>query len=87
MPEGRRRAVHGVRTTVDSDFVVTRGAIAIFASSEIAERGFCSACGTPLTYRGVASRRISVTIGSLDDPDAVAPEFQLGAESRRALAR
>ena len=56
VPEGRRRAVHGVRTAVPmTDFVVTRGAIATFASSDIAERGFCSACGTPLTYRGVKS--------------------------------
>jgi hypothetical protein len=65
-----------------TDFVVTRGQIATFASSDIAERGFCSACGTPLTYRGVTSRRISVTVCSLDEPDAVAPEFQLGAESQ-----
>jgi len=64
-----------------TDFVVTRGQIATFASSDIAERGFCSACGTPLTYRGVMSRRISVAICSLDEPDAVAPQFQLGAES------
>jgi hypothetical protein len=32
-------------------FVVTRGALAIFQSSDIAERGICSACGTPLAYR------------------------------------
>lgn len=72
-------------------FVVTHGAIATFASSDIAERGFCSACGTPLTYRGLKSAHISVTIGSLDDPNAAAPESQLGVESRvnwlaRALA-
>src|ERR1700756_4838437 len=48
-----------------TDFVVTRGQIATFASSDIAERGFCSTCGTPLTYRGVTSRRISVTVCSL----------------------
>ena len=52
-----------------------------FARSEIAERGFCAACGTPLTYRNVTSARISVTIGTLDDPNAVAPELQLGAEA------
>jgi hypothetical protein len=62
-------------------FQVTRGSLGIFKSSDIAERGFCPACGTPLTYRAVASSRISVTICSLDDPNAVAPEFQLGAES------
>jgi hypothetical protein len=65
-----------------ADFVVTRGSIATFASSDIAERGFCAACGTPLTYRNVTSTRTSVTICSLDDPEAVSPEFQLGAETQ-----
>jgi hypothetical protein len=64
------------------DFVVTRGQVATFVSSDIAERGFCSACGTPLTYRGLKAAHISVTIGSLDEPNAVAPETQLGVESR-----
>ena len=59
--------------------VFTHGAPKIFRSSEIAERGFCADCGTPLTYRNVTSARVSVTICSLDDPDAVAPEFQLDA--------
>jgi len=63
-------------------FVATRGVIATFASSDIAERGFCSVCGTPLTYRELKSADISVTILSLDDPNAVAPDTQLGAESQ-----
>jgi hypothetical protein len=72
-------AFGGVRT---SDFVVTRGAIASFASSNIAERGFCAECGTPLTYQGLGSDRISVTLGSLDDPNGAKPTAQLGVESR-----
>jgi hypothetical protein len=72
-------AFGGVRM---SEFVVTRGVISTFASSDIAERGFCAECGTPLTYRGLGTDRISVTLGSLDDPDAVEPETQLGVESR-----
>ena len=63
-------------------FVVTRGTITAFVSSEIAERGFCAGCGTPLTYMGVGAGHISVTIGSLDDPNAVAPDSQLGVENR-----
>ncbi|MBV9289779.1 MAG: GFA family protein [Hyphomicrobiales bacterium] len=59
----------------------TRGAPAIYRSSEIAERGFCSVCGTPLTYRLIARDRISVTIGSLDRPTEIAPTKQLGVES------
>jgi hypothetical protein len=75
----------GVRT---AEFIVTRGAISTFSSSDIAERGFCAQCGTPLTYRGLSADRISVTLGSLDDPNAVEPTTQLGVESRVAwLAR
>ena len=75
-----------------SEFVVTRGAIATFSSSDIAERGFCAECGTPLTYRGLKGDRVSVTLGSLDDPSAVEPRIQLGVESRvgwldRSLSR
>jgi hypothetical protein len=65
-----------------SSFVVKRGSITTFASSEIAERGFCAACGTPLTYRLRGAERIGVALGSLDDPNAVMPESQLGVESR-----
>ena len=65
-------------------FVVTRGVIAAFASSDIAERGFCAACGTPLTYRGHETGRISVTLGSLDDPRAFTPQSQQGVESQVA---
>ena len=65
-----------------ANLVFTRGAPAKYSSSEIAERGFCAACGTPLTYQMKGSKRISVTIGSLDDPAAVAPDEQLGVEAR-----
>jgi hypothetical protein len=60
----------------------TRGAPAIFHSSESGERGFCSACGTPLTYRMHGSGRISVTMASLDDPERMRPTRQYGVESK-----
>ena len=66
----------------NADLVFTRGALTKFSSSDIAERGFCAACGTPLTYQMKGSKRISVTIGSLDDPAAFAPGDQLGIEAR-----
>ena len=62
-------------------FAFTRGAPAVYRSSEIAERGFCAICGTPLTYRLIGRDRISVTIGSLDQPAEVTPTMQLGLES------
>jgi hypothetical protein len=76
---GPMMAFGGVRL---SEFFVSSGAIATFSSSDIAERGFCAQCGTPLTYQGVGSDRISVTLGSLDEPGAVAPVTQLGVESK-----
>ena len=63
-------------------FVVTHGRLAKFASSEIAERGFCSACGTPLTWEGKGADHVSFTTGSLDEPEAVEIVGQLGVESR-----
>jgi hypothetical protein len=74
-------AFGGVRL---DQLVWTRGAPKIFASSAIAERGFCAQCGTPLTYRMHEREgdRISVTLGSLDQPAAVAPTIQFGVESK-----
>jgi hypothetical protein len=53
-----------------------------FRSSNIAERGFCARCGTPLTYSRDGSGKISVMLGSLDDPTAVVPQDQFGVESK-----
>ena len=60
----------------------TRGAPAIYRSSQAAERGFCAACGTPLTFHYVGSNRISVSLGSLDDPSQAPPERAYGLESK-----
>jgi hypothetical protein len=66
-----------------ADFAWTRGKPGSFRSSEVIERDFCRDCGTPLTYRALDRDRVSVTIGSLDDPDRVHPEAQFGIEGRR----
>jgi hypothetical protein len=63
-------------------FEVTRGTLSIFRSSEAAERGFCNNCGTPLTFHYVDRPRISISLGSLDQPERVVPETQYGIESR-----
>jgi hypothetical protein len=61
---------------------ITRGKLSTFSSSSIAERGFSASCGTPLTYRSIPGGFVTVTLGSLDDPNAFAPHTQYGAESR-----
>lgn len=60
----------------------TRGLPRVFSSSEETERGFCGNCGTPLTFHYVFSNRISVSLGSLDDPKRVVPANQYGTEGR-----
>lgn len=67
-------------------FAVTRGEIAIFRSSDQAERGFCRQCGTPLTFGYTDGDHVSVSIGSLDDPEAFPPVDQHGVESRLSWA-
>ena len=63
-------------------FAWTRGRPAVFASSSAAERGFCRECGTPLSFRYLGRKEISITIGSLDEPAQVKPREQIGIESR-----
>ena len=63
-------------------FEVTRGELAVFKSSDEAERGFCRNCGTPLSFHYVGSDRISISIGSFDRPERVAPAIQYGIEGR-----
>lgn len=66
-----------------ADLAWTRGEPGSFRSSEAVERGFCRDCGTPLTYAQLDKDRISVSLGSLDDPSAVEPEEQFGIEARQ----
>ncbi len=65
------------------NFAWTRGSPAFFASSNLAKRAFCPACGTPLSFKyDTAEARMYVTIGSLDHPDEVTLVKQYGVESR-----
>ena len=60
----------------------TKGEPKVYRSSAVAERSFCPDCGTPLTFRYLDLPKISVSIGSLDDPAAVRPTSQCSIESR-----
>ena len=57
---------------------------AYFASSKIARRGFCSHCGTPLSFEFLDSERMDLAVGSLDDPSALKPTEHFAVESRIA---
>jgi hypothetical protein len=65
-----------------ADFAWTRGSPPAFRSSTAAERHFCPACGTPLTFRYLHKDWIDVSVGSLDHPERVPPTVQVGVESR-----
>ena len=58
----------------------TRGERSVFHSSNRNWRGFCAACGTPLTYESEGS--IEVSIGSLDRPDLAPPTVQVNVADR-----
>jgi hypothetical protein len=64
------------------DFAWVKGTPGIFKSSDAVERGFCRDCGTPLFFRYVDKNRISVSLGSLDEPARLPPVRQYGVESR-----
>ncbi|NGO53986.1 GFA family protein [Allomesorhizobium camelthorni] len=61
----------------------TRGEPKRFASSNVARRGFCAACGTPLTYEYEGG--IDVAIGALDDPNLAPPTVQLNPADKLAV--
>ena len=63
-------------------FAWTRGKPAAFRSSSIAERDFCAACGTPLSFRRIGGPKIEIMTGAFDHPDRVIPTLQYGTESR-----
>jgi hypothetical protein len=63
-------------TFANDGFAFTTGRPAIFASSPLVRRGFCAACGTPLTYeRAERPGEIDVTTCSLDEAEAHPPTY------------
>jgi len=59
-----------------------RGSPKLYASSAIAERGFCPNCGTPLSFHYLDSAEMDVSVGSLDEPARIRPMAHFGTESR-----
>jgi hypothetical protein len=65
-----------------ANFSWTRGTPSSFKSSSVAERDFCAACGTPLSYRKIGADNIEIMTGAFDRPDRMVPTLQFGTESR-----
>lgn len=71
-----------------AEFAWTKGAPTFYASSNLAKRGFCAICGTPLSFAyDIPEARIYVTTGSLDDPNSAPIVMQYGVESRLAWVK
>ncbi|MBX4911507.1 MULTISPECIES: GFA family protein [Rhizobium] len=58
----------------------TRGEPSYFQSSVNIDRGFCSNCGTPMTYRHPGG--LELAIGTFDDRSDLAPQIQVNYEAR-----
>lgn len=79
-------APYAALVTVRQDQLVwTRGQRSRFQSSNKVQRGFCGACGTPLTFEWDAVK-IDLAVCAFDDADAVAPAVQLRVASARSWA-
>ena len=54
-----------------------------YFSSPIAKRGYCTQCGTSLSFQFAdgESENMDLTVGSFDDPSRFSPVHHFGAES------
>ena len=66
-----------------ASFEWTRGQPGEFRSSAIVARGFCKDCGTPLFMREDGDTSIEIAIGTLDNPNALAPMTKQSAVESR----
>lgn len=63
------------------DFALTAGTLARYASSPGVARGFCGACGSPILFDMAVEDAVDVTVGTLDDADAVTPSHHIWTRS------
>ncbi|WKL57204.1 GFA family protein [Asticcacaulis sp. ZE23SCel15] len=66
----------------EATLIWTKAEPARFQSSNLVQRGFCSRCGTPLTYE--APDGVAVSIAAFDEPATIVPEIQFGVEAKLA---
>lgn len=64
-----------------TDFIFTRGEPKWW-EGELANRGFCRECGSPIAFQYKGASHITIWVGSLDDPESFRPEAHWGVESR-----
>lgn len=60
----------------------TAGRPTVWASSNVAGRGFCPACGTQLTYEANDGKSIDILSAVFDDPTDLGPTVAIGVEGK-----
>jgi len=50
-------------------FRITKGELRFYRTSELAQRGFCETCGSPVMYAYDGSEGYGINAGSLDHPE------------------
>jgi hypothetical protein len=66
---------YGALVSAPEGLAWTRGAPSYFQSSNRVRRGFCPACGTPLTFESDAGP-VELAIAAFDRPDDIVPVIQ-----------
>ena len=75
-------------TVARAGFRWVAGEPRVFQSSDHGERGFCEHCGSPLFFRSTRwPEDIDLTVGSLDEPDACAPERESFVQDKLSWVR
>lgn len=80
----RKTSGHYVAATQSAldDIEIAGDTLQWFRSSEHAERGFCSTCGSNLFWRRRGNPYISIFAGTIDGPTGLHIESQLYPESK-----
>ncbi|MDQ0465420.1 hypothetical protein QO010_003207 [Caulobacter ginsengisoli] len=72
---------YGALVSVKTDRLTwTRGAPSRFQSSNLVRRGFCSACGTPLTFEW-SDKVTDLAIFAFDEPADIVPVVQMATDT------
>lgn len=67
------------------NFTYTQGTPKTLQSSEDGQRFFCETCGTPVAcINGKAAEHVDITLGSLDHPEAYAPNMESFTDTKLA---
>lgn len=73
-------SMFSILVAVKGEVVWLRDEPAYFQSSNVASRGFCAYCGTPLTFR--TDDGIELSVGAFDDRSDLIPQIQVNCAQR-----